>query len=135
VPVVRHDIQATRLAIPSLGIDEPVLRSQVIRRTFDPPPGCPPHKYRSDDPKTVTVPEHGIATPDVAVEGLENKAWVYGHSRWLGAPNVFFRLQDIQIGDEVVLDGVDRDSGESYLNLSFHVTAIHRPTSMVVRSY
>ncbi len=129
-PSERRDIRATRLAIPSLGIDEAVQSSQAVQGTPGPLPGCPPYKYQAefeqDGWQTVSVPEHGVATPDFPVQGAtENKAWIYGHSRWQGVPNIFHRLQDINIGDEVILDGVDRNTGEQYTGLRFRVTGIY----------
>jgi hypothetical protein len=57
------------------------------------------------------VPQQGIATPVELIEGLENKAWIYGHSRWLGVPGLFFGLQNLNIGDELFVDGVERNTG------------------------
>jgi hypothetical protein len=121
--VVRRDIRATRLSVPAVGIDAEVLLSQTIPYTYVPPPGCPPRD--SEETETVTVPNQGIATPEEGLQGLENKAWIYGHSRWLGAPGVFLSLQDLDLGDEAILDGVDRNSGESLTGLRFVVDGFY----------
>jgi hypothetical protein len=134
VPVDREDILASRLAIPSLGIDVPVQLSQEVPYVDQPLPGCPAHP---DETTTLTVPNSGITTPEEAVEGLENKTWILGHSRFAGVAQTFFVLQDIKIGDELfvsgknrvtdapverkrfVVDGIyltDTDSGENLLN-------------------
>jgi hypothetical protein len=120
-PVVR-DIRATRLAIPSLNIVADVQDSRRIPYTYVPPPGCPP---KPEDDETVTVPEQGIATPVEAIEGLENKIWIYGHSRWLGRAGVFFALQDIKLGDEVIIEGFERPSGATVAGERFVVSAIY----------
>lgn len=115
-------IRASRLAIPALGIDVAVQASQVILDTSPPTPGCPPTPAGQE---TFTVPEQGIATPVAAIEGLENKAWIFGHSRWLGAPGVFYRLQDINVGDELFVDGVDRTTGERLAGRRFVVDGLY----------
>lgn len=103
-----QDLQVTRLSIPTLGIDAEVHRSQVIPDTSVVPPGCPAPPAGQ---QTLTVPERGIATPEVAFAGLENKAWVFGHSRWQGEPGLLAALADINVGDELLVDGVDRQTG------------------------
>ena len=119
---VRQDILATRLSIPVLGLDAPVQTAQTVPYVYVPEPGCPPEP---EDAETVTVPDQGIATPADRLEGLENKAWIYGHSRWLGEPGLFFSLQDINAGDELVLDGVERSSGETLEQLRYVVDGIY----------
>ena len=115
---VSRDIRATRLTVPRLNIDAPVLTSHVIPYTYTPPSGCGP---RPQDTSTYSVPEQGIATPVERVEGLENKALIYGHSRWLGSPGTFFALQDMVIGDELFIDGVDWESGSHLEGVKFLV--------------
>lgn len=112
------DVRASRLRIPALGIDAPVQGSQVVPDTSAPTPGCPPAEPGGE---TLTVPEQGIATPEAPIEGLENKVWVFGHSRWLGAPGLFFSLPELNPGDEVVVDGYDRASGAAVSGLRFVV--------------
>jgi len=107
-PTPRLEIIADRLVIPSLGIDSPVQKGETVPYRDIPPPGCP---GLPEDTTTVTVPAQGIATPADEQEGLENKTWIYGHSRWLGAPGLFFRLSELKPGDEVLVDGVVRESG------------------------
>ena len=119
---IRIDIRASRLAIPALGIDAMVQGSQVAPDTSPPTPGCPPTPPGST---TFTVPEQGIATPVEEIEGLENKAWIFGHSRWQGQPGVFFRLQDINVGDELFVDGVDRRTGERITHRRFVVNGLY----------
>jgi hypothetical protein len=119
---VRRDIQATRLTIPSLAIDAPVQESRTVPYTYVPPPGCPP---RPDDTSTVTVPNQGIATPVDNLEGMENKAWIYGHSRWLGVQGLLFAIQDLGPGDEVVVDGVDRATGQRLERQRFLVDGLY----------
>jgi hypothetical protein len=121
--VVRRDIRATRLSIPSLGIDSEVQLSQTIPYTYVPPPGCPDRG--SEETETVTVPKQGIATPEENLEGLENKAWIYGHSRWQGVARTFLSLQELDLGDEVIIDGVDRQSGKSLTGLHFVVDGLY----------
>jgi hypothetical protein len=120
---VRVDILATRLVIPSLEIDAPVQLAQTVPYTYTPPlPECP---ARPQDTDTLVVPADGIATPADNLEGLENKAWIFGHSRWLGNPGLFLRLQDIDVGDEVVIDGEDRATGEVLTAQRYVVDAIY----------
>ena len=121
-PTVRRDIRASRLVIPSLQINTEVKTSQVVPNTSAPPPGCP---ARPEDKDTLTVPEQGIATPADGLEGLENKAWIFGHSRWQNRPGVFFSLQEISVGDELFVDGADRATGEPVSSLRFVVTGIY----------
>ena len=99
------EIRARRLAIPSLKIDAPVGLSNEIPDTSPRAPGCP---VPAPGATTFTVPNHGIVTPDKSFEGMESVAWIFGHSRWEGAPGILFTLQDINIGDEVFVEGVDR---------------------------
>src|SRR5687768_5034524 len=40
--IVRQDIRPTRLTIPALGIDQPVVLSQTVPYVYVPEPGCPP---------------------------------------------------------------------------------------------
>lgn len=115
-------IRASRLAIPALGIDAAVQASQVILDTSPTTPGCPPTPPGQE---TFTVPEQGIATPVAAIAGLENKAWIFGHSRWLGAPGLFYRLQDINVGDALFVDGVDRTTGERLVGRRFIVDGLY----------
>lgn len=119
---LRRDILATRLQIPILSIDAPVQRSRIIPYVDVPIPGCPP---RPQDTSTLSVPEQGIATPEEALEGLENKAWIFGHSRWQGRPGLLFTLQDLNPGDEVIVDGVDRATGETLVGQRFVVRALY----------
>lgn len=121
-PTVRRDILASRLVIPALQMDAAVKTSQVVPNTSVPPPGCP---ARPEDNDTLTVPEQGIATPADGLEGLENKAWIFGHSRWQNRPGVFFSLQEISVGDELFVDGADRATGEPVSSLRFVVTGIY----------
>ena len=116
------DLRASRLAIPSLGIDSAVQLSYALPNTGAQPPGCP---ARPPGEETLTVPEHGIATPERAFEGLENKAWIYGHSRWQNQPGLFYALQDISMGDELFVDGVDRTTGEQIAHRRFVVDGIY----------
>ena len=99
------EIRASRLAIPSLKIDAPVGLSTEIPDTYPRAPGCP---VPPPGATTLTVPNHGIVTPDKSFEGMESVAWIFGHSRWEGAPGLLFGLQDLNIGDEVFVEGVDR---------------------------
>jgi hypothetical protein len=119
---VRQDIRATRLAIPTLNVDAEVQLSETVPYTYTPPLGCPP---RPQDTETLTVPSQGIATPADNLEGLENKAWILGHSRWLGTPGLFLSLQEIDLGDELVVDGVDRSSGEAVVGQRYVVDGIY----------
>ncbi len=107
--IIREDIRATHLTIAAVGIDADVQASVTVPFVYVPQPGCPPGPQ---DTETLTVPDQGIATPEEDIEGLENKAWIFGHSRWAGVPGVFYTLQDLSLGDEVIVDGVDRESGE-----------------------
>jgi hypothetical protein len=108
--MIRRDVRATRLVIPALGLDTEVQASPTVPYVYVPNPGCPPGPQ---DSETVTVPDQGIATPADSIEGLENKAWTYGHSRWLGVPGLFLGLQYLDIGDEVFVDGIDRATDEA----------------------
>jgi hypothetical protein len=121
--LVREDVRATRLVIPALGIDSEVQGSQTVPYVYVPPPGCPDRG--TEETQTVTVPNQGIATPEEDLEGLENKAWIFGHSRWLGVPGLFLGLPNLNIGDEVIVDGVDRATGESLSGLRFLVDGLY----------
>jgi hypothetical protein len=123
VQTIRQDIRASRLSIPSLDMDTEVQGSQTIPYVYVPPPGCPDRG--SEETQTVTVPNQGIATPEEELEGLENKAWIFGHSRWLGAPGLFLSLQDLDIGDEILIDGTDRTTGEALTGLRFEVDGLY----------
>ena len=117
-----QDLRVTRLTIPALGIDSEVQRSQAIPDTSVVPPGCP---APPPGQQTLTVPERGLATPEVAFEGLENKAWVFGHSRWQGVPGVLGTLEDIDVGDELLVDGVDRQTGVSITRQRYVVEGLY----------
>jgi len=119
----RLDIRASRLAIPSLGIEAPVQDSRIIpASTYPPTPGCP---APPPDEETFTVPNQGIATPIEAIEGLENRAWIFGHSRWLGAPGLLYALEDINLGDEVFVEGTERTTGAPVPRTRFVVDGIY----------
>ncbi len=119
---LRIDLRATRLAIPTLKIDAAVQASRVVLDTSPPMPGCPPTPPGQE---TFTVPDQGIVTPADAIEGLENKAWIFGHSRWQGQPGVLFSLQDINVGDELFVDGVDRVTGQRVSRQRFVVSNLY----------
>jgi hypothetical protein len=121
---VRLNIRPTRLTIPSLNIDTEVQVSRMIPVTSQgvPPPGCP---QPAPSEQTLTVPDYGVATPLDSMEGLENRAWIFGHSRWLNQPGLFFGLPNINHGDEVIIDGVDRATGEAIEGKRFVVDAIY----------
>jgi len=121
--VVRQDIRPTRLTIPALDIDQPVVLSQTVPYVYVPEPGCPPAP--ADDDTTLTVPNQGIATPAELLDGLENKAWIFGHSRWLGVPGVLFNLHDLDVGDELFIDGVDRASGAAVEDKRYVVEGLY----------
>lgn len=120
--IVRRDIFADHLVIPSLKIDAPVQPSQTIPYLDTPLPGCPGDTKSTD---TLVVPTSGVATPAKGEEGLENKAWIFGHSRYLGAPQTFFALQNINIGDEVIIDGKDRATNARVTNQRFIINRIY----------
>jgi hypothetical protein len=122
IPAARLDIRATRLVIPALHIDTPVQASYVAPDTSPPTPGCP---APPEGQETLTVPDQGVATPEAVIEGLDNKAWLFGHSRWLGQPGLFLTLQDLNPGDEVFLDGVERRTGAPVTRLRFVVEAFY----------
>ncbi len=119
--VVRRDVRATRLVIPAIGLDSEVLRSETVPYAYVPAPGCPP----LPDGETLAVPNQGIAAPAESLEGLEHRVWIFGHSRWAGVPGLFFGLQDMDLGDEVVVDGVDRVTGEALTAERYVVTGIY----------
>ena len=108
--------------IPALDIDSEVSGSRTVPNTSTPPPGCPAPPAGQE---TLTVPAEGIATPEEAFEGLENKAWIFGHSRWQSQPGLFYVLQDIEIGDELLIDGVDRRTGQQVIRQRFVVEGIY----------
>ena len=120
--LVRVNIRASRLAIPTLNLDAPVGASQVVPDTSTVPPGCPAPPPGQE---TFTVPDQGIVTPADAIEGLENKAWIFGHSRWQNVPGLFFRLQDMSPGDELFVDGIDRTTGAPVGHRRFVVDGIY----------
>ncbi|GMU41180.1 MAG: hypothetical protein AMXMBFR23_20460 [Chloroflexota bacterium] len=120
VPV--PDIRVTRLRIPSVGIDAPVGESQVVPNDAPPPPGCDP---APPGQTTLTVPPQGIVTPVDSFDGLEGRAWLFGHSRWQGEPGLLFALADLRAGDELVVDGVDRQTGEAVLDQRYVVEGIY----------
>jgi hypothetical protein len=119
---VRRELTASRLTIPALNIDAAVGVSRTVPDTSTAPPGCPP---RPAGGETLTVPNEGIATPAQTLEGLENKAWIFGHSRWLGRNGLLFALQDIKPNDEVFVSGVDRLTGQQLERQRYVVTGIY----------
>ena len=121
-PLVLRDIRPTRLVVPSLGIDAPVQESHNVPDTTVAPPGCPQRPPGQD---TLTVPNSGIATPADMVDGLENKAWIFGHSRFAGVAQTFLSLQDLNVGDEIFIDGVVRETAELLTHKRFVVDSIY----------
>lgn len=116
-------LRATVLSIPALNLSAPVQASRVVPAdSYPPTPGCPPS---APGTTTLTVPDHGIATPEDALEGLEGRAWIFGHSRWQNEPGLFFRLQDVNLGDEVLVDGFDRATGVRVSGSRFVVDGIY----------
>jgi hypothetical protein len=71
------------------------------------------------------VPPTGITTPAGNLEGIENKVWIFGHSRWLGVPQTFFKLQDINLGDELIIDAIDRATGETLAGQRYRVSDLY----------
>jgi hypothetical protein len=119
---VRRDLQATQLRIPALGIDSVVQKARTIPYVDVPIPGCPSHP---EDTETLEVPHSGITTPADNLDGLENKAWIFGHSRWLGASQTFFKLEDLNLGDELSIDAIDRVNGETLKDQRYRVSDIY----------
>jgi hypothetical protein len=119
---VTWDTRVNRLTIPALGIDSEVFGSRAVPDTSTPPPGCPAPPA---DQETLSVPAEGIATPEDALQDLDNKAWIFGHSRWQNQPGLFHVLQDADIGDELLVDGVDRRTGEQVVRQRFVVEGIY----------
>ncbi len=119
---VSWNVRVGRLTIPALDIDSEVSGSRAVPDTSTPPPGCPAPPAGQE---TLTVPAEGIATPEEAFEGIENKAWIFGHSRWQNQPGLFHALQDIDVGDELLIDGVDRRTGEQVIRQRFVVDGIY----------
>ena len=119
---VSWNVRVGRLTIPALDIDSEVSGSRTVPDTSTPPPGCPAPPAGQE---TLTVPAEGIATPEEALEGIENTAWIFGHSRWQSQPGLFHVLQDINIGDELLIDGVDRRTGEQVIRRRFVVEGIY----------
>jgi hypothetical protein len=117
-----EDIRVTRLQIPLLAIDAEVYPAQVIPDTRVATPGCPAFPPGGT---TWSVPSRGIATPQDAHEGLENTAWIFGHSRWQGTPDLFFALQDLSVGDELTANGVNRQTGETVSGQRYRVEALY----------
>jgi hypothetical protein len=115
-------MRATRLVIPAIGVDSELLPTATVPSDYVPEPGCPP---APDDAETLEVPNQGIATPAESIEELGNKIWIFGHSRWAGVPGLFFGLQDVGPGDEVLVDGVDRVTGEALAGLRYVVNGIY----------
>lgn len=74
---------------------------------------------------TLTVPNEGIATPEDAFDYLQHRSWIFGHSSWQGIPGLFFALQRIELGDELIVDGVDRLTGEPIDDARFVVSGIY----------
>ncbi len=120
-PVI-EDVLADHLVIPSLNLDSAVQKSETVPYTYTPPPGCP---GEFEDTTTLTVPTSGIATPADALDGLENKIWIFGHSRWQGTPGLFYGLQDLSPGDKIYVDGVDRTTNQQITHEEFDVTGIY----------
>ena len=116
------DTRVSRLTIPSLGLDSEVSGSRVVPDTSTPPPGCPAPPAGQE---TLTVPAQGIATLEEALPGLERTAWIFGHSRWRGEPGLFHALQEIDIGAELLIDGVDRRTGEPVMRQRFSVEGVY----------
>lgn len=121
-PSPAPDIRATRLRIPSLGIDAPVGESLVVPNDAPPPPGCDP---APPGQTTLTVPPEGIVTPVDSFEGFEGRVWIFGHSRGQGRPGLLSVLPDLRPGDEVVVDGVDRGTGELLLERRYIVAGVY----------
>ncbi|MGE3857234.1 MAG: hypothetical protein AB7G21_09800 [Dehalococcoidia bacterium] len=127
------DLRAQRLRIPALGLDAPVEGSRVVPDTSTPPPGCP---APPPGQTTLTVPDRGLATPIETIEGLEHKAWIFGHSRWAGEPGLLFPLPRLERGDEVFVDGVDRATdrrvtGRRYVVDGLYLTDIESGGALV----
>ncbi len=95
-------------------VDAPVYTVGVDH--YEGPAGCPPKQVSGPSIRQTT--DLGIATTDVAIPGVENKAHVFGHSRWQGVQGVFFAIQYLSDGDKILVDGIDRNTGEQYEGLS-----------------
>ena len=115
------EIRATHLRIPKLAIDAEVQGSQIVPYTGTVPEGCPAPTATT----TLTVPSQGIATPEETWQGIERKSWIYGHSRWQGAPGLFFSLPGLSVGDELFVDGFDRVTGDPVSNRRFVVDGLY----------
>ena len=120
IPSERRDIEATHLEISTLNIDLPVQLVPVGH--YSGQVGCPPHYV---DGPSLAAPDYGIATPNQPIEGVENKVWIFGHSRWQGVETDFHRLEDLNLGDQVIIDGTDRQTGQQYSNLVFTMTHLY----------
>lgn len=99
------DLIPSRVSIPSINLKD----ISVNRTPLD------------EKQKVPVVSDHGGVTPDFKVLSMENKIWIFGHSSWQGVPQDLYRLQDINKGDEVVIDVQERETQKRYDNLKFTI--------------
>lgn len=88
-PKLRISIIPQTLTIPTLGLVQVEITKIVMKRNGQ-----------------LDVPEQGIATPNGSIGKTDtNNIWIYGHSRWMGIPQLLYSLKDINLGDLITIDG------------------------------
>lgn len=88
-PKLRISIIPQTLTIPTLGLVQVEVTKIVMKRNGQ-----------------LDVPEQGIATPNGSIGKTDiNNIWIYGHSRWKGAPQILYSLENINLGDLITIDG------------------------------
>lgn len=109
----REDIKPRSLNIPAINLPvSPVQDSIFINGESD----------LRDDSK-------GVFTPKDNLLGLENKSWIFGHSSHQyvpgkHTPDLLYDLADLNIGDEIYIDGVDRENKFDLGRLRYVVSRI-----------
>lgn len=86
---LRITIIPQTITIPTLGLVQVEIIKTVMKRDGQ-----------------LDVPEQGIATPNGSIGKTDvNNIWIYGHSRWMGVPQLLYSLKDINLGDLITIDG------------------------------
>ncbi len=105
----RKDILPAFITIPSLDIEKLSIQAVDV--------DSHEHAY--------STPDHSLATNSDDPNYLSGKLFVFGHSQWLSEPQIFHRLQDIQKEDKVIIDGIDRKTGQNLGELNFSIDSIY----------
>ncbi len=105
-PELRLNLLAHTLEIPALQLRTVVRPAESTRNALGRP--------------EIVVPDHGLVTANAMLgRNAINNIWILGHSRWMGVPQLLFRLPELRVGDDILVAGQERTTNTDVPLLTF----------------